>query len=202
VALRDFILTEKLTQEHAERYLTFVDRYHGDVFGDLHKRLTAAWEAELVQVNTECEAIADAIQDRDLRSPGIDSTIQLSATPQKLTSPRHRDPKMVSPSIKIPYVYHRETLDNILKRLMKVAKKTFDELAVQWGEIFNYEKRGQVTPGFRVELGDLHEGLKFKIISTISGEEAYRTIYSVQIDHGRAGSKTRDFDRIYLSSHV
>jgi hypothetical protein len=202
LALTDFILTEKLNHEHAERYLTYVDRYHQEVWTDLHKQLTAAWEAEIAKIIEAVDPIADMITKRELRVPGIISEIQLVTSPEKISTTRVRGWQQVSPSVKVPYVYHQETVDLILKRLLKTSEHVFEEIASKWSEIFNYEKKGQVQPGFRVELGDLHEGVKFKIISSIGGEEAYKTIYSVNIDHGRPESKIRSFDRVYLLSHV
>jgi hypothetical protein len=198
----DFILTEKLNHEHAERYLTYIDRYHNEVWTELHQQLTVAWEEEITKINDSVDPIADMIVQRELRSPGISSEIQLATSPEKIISSRVRGSNLVSPSVKIPYVYHQETIDLILKRLAKVSYVMFHNTASSWSEIFNYEKRGQVQPGFKVEFNDLHDGVKFKITSSIGGEEAYRTIYSVNIEHGKTGSKTKDFDRIYLLSHI
>lgn len=200
--LKDFILTEKLNHEHAERYLTYVDRYHSEVWTDLHKQLTAAWEAEIAKINESVDPIEDMVTKRELRTPGMFSEIQLVTSPEKIATSRVRGSQMVSPSVKVPYVYHHETVDLILKRLCVAAQHVFTDIASEWSEIFNYEKKGQVQPGFKVETGDLREGVKFKITSSIGGEEAYRTIYSVNIDHGRPESKIRSFDRVYLLSHV
>lgn len=202
MALSDFILTEKLNHEHAERYLTYIDRYHNEVWTELHQRLANEWEAELVKIKESIKPIDDMITQRELRSPGIISELQLLTSPEKINSTRIRGTNLVSPSVKVPYVYHSETVDLVIKRLSKVAVQVFNDIASEWSEIFNYEKKGQVIPGFKVESGDSHEGVKFKITSSIGGEEAYRTIYSVNVEHGRPGSKTRDFDRVYLLSHI
>ncbi len=200
--LKDFLLTEKLNHEHAERYLTYIDRYHQEVWTDLHKQLTIAWEAEIDMIMKSIEPIEDMITKREFRVPGIISEIQLITSPEKISTTRSRGLQQVSPSVKVPYVYHQETVDLILKRLLKTSQHVFKETASKWGEIFNYEKKGQVQPGFRVEMGDLHEGVKFKITSSIGGEEAYRSIYSVNIDHGKPESKIKSFDRVYLLNHI
>lgn len=200
--LREFILTEKLNHEHAERYLTYIDRYHNEVWTELHHLISTTWATELVKINDSIQPIEDMVVQRELRSPGIISELQLFTTPEKIASTRIRSTNQVSPSVKIPYVYHPETVDLILKRLSKTSSEAFQDIATKWSEIFNYEKKGQIQPGFKVESGDLHDGVKFKITSSIGGEEAYRTIYSVNIEHGRPGSKTKDFDRIYLLSHI
>lgn len=198
--LKNFIVSEELKVNHAERYLLYVDRYHSEIFLDLKKHLESAWLQALNQLKRSHPPKPQAVQDAQLRNSNATIELTLSDASEKIISSRFKSPTEVSPSLKIPLVYSHEERAHFIKKGLAAAGAAFKKTAESWREIFNYERKGQIKPWFKVtEEGD---EVRFQLMMSHEKAETYKTLYSVRVEFGKTGTKTRDFDRIYLSNLI
>lgn len=194
--LKSFIVTEELRQGHAERYLDFVDKYHPEFVIDVKQNLQEFWDKTLTKVRKERLISADRIQLAQFKNPKATVELALINHAEKLTTPRSREPLEVTPSVKIPHVYDAEERQLIIRQLIEAANEAFKKTAEEWREILNFEKRGRITPWFKITSD--HEEARLQLASSSEGEESYKTLYAVRLEHGKRSSKLKDFDRIYF----
>ena len=196
MSLKTFIIQESLHAEHAERFLLFKERYNTQVLLDLKKELEKAWNKEINSL-----AKHHKIKDEDLQLALLQntkSTVNLSIEPkdEKIISSRHREAIEVSPSVKIPMLYKREERELITKDLLSSAEDVIKKIIHKWDEIFHVEKKGRATPWFKITHD--HNEIRLQLVLSDSGQDMYKTLYSVRVEFGKNNSKTKDFDRVYL----
>ena len=196
--LRNFMISEDLKVNHAERYLSYIEKYHHEVFQDLKKDLEKTWESEISRLIKKFPPRADAVQDAQLKNSEATVSLTLTVSPEKLVSSRQREPSEVSPSVKIPLIYSRDEREMILKSIIKVSKESIEKTVKSWRELFHYEKNGRVEPWFKV-IND-HDEIRLQLVVSSGEQETYKTLYSVRVEYGKSGTKTKDFDRLYLIS--
>jgi hypothetical protein len=199
-SLKSFILGEEVKQSHAERYMLYVDRYHTEVLLDLKQRLEAAWRGALGTLNKTYPPKPEAVQDAQLRNPEATIKLELSDAHEKLISARSKTVLEVAPSFKIPLVYSVDERAHLIKKVLVTAVEVFKKTTARWREIFNYEEKSRLKPWFKIT----NEGdeVRFQLCVAHGGEETYKTLYAARVEYGKAGTKTRDFDRIYLTSLI
>jgi len=200
LGLKTFLIKEELKTSHAERYLTYVDRYHEQVFHDLKTKLEHEWEITLKAILKAHPIRPDVKRDALLQNPKATTEVTLTHASEKFISSRSPIPLEVSPSIKIPLIYSKEERDMITKKILASAKEVMQDTIDRWGEIFNYEKKGRVTPWFKI-VAD-HEEVRLQLAISTGDEESYKTLYAIRIEYGRKSSKIKDFDRIYLVNRI
>lgn len=198
--LKNFIISEEVRVSHAERYLSFLDRYHSQVFLDLKHHLEKIWDGSITDLSKKHKISDEAMQDALLRNPKATPELTLSRQAEKLITARAREPLEVSPSVKIPFVYSAQERHLLTKHILDAAKQGMEHVASQWKEIFNYEHKGKLTPWFKI-LQDPDE-VRFQLSMNSGQHEAFKTLYSVRVEYGKAGSKLKDFDRVYLTTLV
>jgi hypothetical protein len=198
--LKSFIIREELKTSHAERYITYIDRYHEHVFHDLKKKLEEEWESSLKSIIKKYPVHPEVVQDATLKNPKATTEITLSHKAEKLITSRSPTPLEVAPSIKIPLVYSQEERKLVTKALLDVAETAFKDTTTSWGEIFNYEKSGRIKPWFKIS-GD-NEEIRLQLALSESNSESYKTLYAVRMEFGKKNSKLKDFDRLYLVNFI
>ena len=196
--LKNFILSEEVRTSHAERYLGFLDRYHSQVFLDLKHHLEKVWDGTVASLSKKHKVSDEAIQDMLLRNPKATPELALSRQAEKLVTARAREPLEVSPSVKIPFVYSSQERHLLTKHILDAAKAGMEKVADDWKEIFNYEHKGKLQPWFKI-VQDPDE-VRFQLSMSSGQHEAFKTLYSVRVEYGKAGSKLKDFDRVYLTT--
>lgn len=198
--LKNFIINEEVKVSHAERYLGFLDRYHSQVFLDLKDHLEKSWHTSIQALSKKHPVSDEAIQDALLRNPKATPELLLTTTAEKLVTARVREPLEVSPSAKVPFVYSTPERHMLTKHILDDAKNSMEQIADRWREIFNYEHKGKIQPWFKI-LQDSDE-VRFQLAMGTGPNESFKTLYSVRVEYGKTGSKLKDFDRIYLHSHI
>lgn len=198
--LKNFIFNEELKVNHAERYLLYVDRYHSEIFLDLKKKLEAAWRKSLGELKKAHPPKPQAVQDAQLRNPNALVELTLSDSPEKIISARIRGPLEVAPSLKIPLVYSHDERTHIIKKILITAKEALKKIANDWSEIFTYEKKSQIKPWFKIS--EESDELRFQLVISNGDAETYKTLYAVRVEFGKTGTKTRDFDRVFLHNLI
>ena len=200
MGLKNFLINEELKTSHAERYLNYIDRYHEEIFHDLRTQLGNEWEKLTKSILRDHKIRAEVKQEIQLQNPKATTAVTLTHTPEKFISSRSSHPLEVSPSIKVPLLYSKEERDMITRKFLEATKSTIQDLVSGWGEVFNYEKKGRISPWFKIEAD--HEEVRLQLAVSSGDHEAYKTLYAVRIEYGRKGSKIRDYDRIYLVNLV
>lgn len=203
MSLQTFIIQENLRLEYAERLNIFQERYNHQVLLDLKDLLEKNWD-KLVKIESK-RHIVDNIDSElaIIKNPKAVILITLEKADERIITTRHREAIEVSPSIKIPLLLKTHVRDFIIKSLFDTAESTFIDIADKWKEIFRVEKNGRATPWFKI-IRDSDE-IRFQLILDSTNENtkaAYKTLYSIRIEYGKNGSKTKDFDRIYLISLI
>lgn len=196
MGLKSFLITEELKVSHAERYLSYVDRYHNEVFHDLKNILSDEWTKSLKSIERRHKVHPEAEQDALLKNPKATTKLTVSNAPTKLITSRSSTPIEVTPSVKIPLVYSQEEVALITKEIIKTASEAFHNTVREWSEVFNYEKKGRIQPWFKI-IEDSDE-VRLQLAVSSGSHESYRTLYAVRVEHGKKGSKLKDFNRVYL----
>ena len=195
--LKNFIISEENSVNHADRYLRFIERYSSLVLIDLKKQLTLEWEAAIKTLTHRHPTDASKVQDVQLRNPNACVALELVTSSEKLVTARSRTPIEVQPSVKIPLIYSIDERQLLTRALLTVAKEAMTDVVVKWREAFNYEHKGKIQPWFKI-IQDVDE-LRLQLSTSSNAHEDYKTLYAVRTEFGKP-SKLKDFDRIYLCS--
>lgn len=198
--LKNFIIQEALRNEHASRFILFKERYNSQVFLDLKNALEKEWDRDVKTLSKKYKVDEDAVAFSLLQNPKAAVGLAVESKDEKLVSSRHRETIEVSPSIKIPLIYKREERDLIIKSVLDSAEKAIKTITENWKEIFRIEKKGRATPWFKI-IRDSDE-IRVQLALTEGDNEMYKTLYSIRVEYGKAGSKLKDFDRIYLHALI
>lgn len=198
--LKTFIIQEALRNEHAARFILFKERYNSQVFLDLKNALEKEWERDTKSLSKKYKVDEDDVAFSLLQNPKASVGLSVEAKDEKLVSSRHRENIEVSPSIKIPLIYKRAERDLMIKSVLDSAEKAIKTITENWKEIFRIEKKGRATPWFKI-VRDTDE-IRVQLSLTDGDNEMYKTLYSIRVEYGKAGSKLKDFDRVYLHSLI
>lgn len=198
--LSQFILQEALQVSHADRYLSYVERFHLEVFLDLKKELEKQWLPICSKLNNRFKIHEQDRQEQTLQNPKACLEIELVSKTEKLTSSRSHTPLEISPSVKIPLFFKKEERELVLEELIDAAHITFLNTTDKWKSIFNYEKKGQLVPWFNILLEK--DEIRLQLALSHGSSHSYRTLYSVRTEYGKIGSKIKDYNRIYLTSAI
>ena len=198
--LKNFIMTEEVKTNHAERYLGFLDRYNSQVFLDLKHQLEKVWDPIINDLSKKHKVPADVIQDALLRNPKATTEIVLITTPEKLVTSRAREPLEVTPSVKIPFVYSTQERHLLTKHVIAGAAIAMKKIADEWKEVFNFEHKGKLQPWFKIV--DEPDEIRFQLSMGSGTHVSFKTLNSVRLEYGKSGSKLKDFDRIYLTTLI
>jgi hypothetical protein len=196
--LQNFIIQENLKLEHAERFITYQEQFHHQVYMALNTELEKAWVKEANKLSRSHKIPDDSVELALLQNPK--STVKLTVNQsEKIITSRNREPVDSSVSVKVPLLYSREKRDFMIKSFLSVATESLKEITSQWSEIFKVEKQGRALPWFKIVQD--HDEIRLQLALSSGKNEMYKTLYSVRIDYGKS-SKTKDFDRVYLISLI
>ena len=200
MSFQSFIIQENLRAEHAERFILYQERYNAEVLLDLKKLLESDWTKAINSLSKRYKITDEDVQSARFQNDNATVALSVESKDEKITSPRHREPVLVSPSVKIPLLYKKEERDLITKALLDSADDTIKDVTHQWREIFRVERKGRATPWFKIVRD--HDEIRFQLALTDGSQEMYKTLYAIRVEYGKVGSKLKDFDRIYLISLI
>lgn len=198
--LKNFIISEEVKVSHAERYLSFLDRYHSQVFLDLKNNLAKFWATTAIDLSKKHQVSDDDIQDAVFRNPKATLETTVVSAAERLVTARVREPVEVSPSVKIPFVYSVHERHFLTKKFLEAAATVMEKTASDWKTVFNYEHKGKLQPWFKIVQDS--EEIRFQLSMGFGVNESFKTLYSVRIEYGKSGSKLKDFDRVYLTTLI
>lgn len=199
-SLKNFIVEESLRSEHSERYFTFIDQYHKQVLIDLRDELAKSWQQTVRQLKKTYKIDPEAKVAATLKNPDALLDTLLITVVEKIISSRSSEHVTAAPSVKIPLAFSLTVREMMIQRLIKTAEDTLKRVADDWSEIFKIEKKGKLQPAFRV-IGD-HDESRLQLMVNTGTTEVYKTLYVVRVEYGKKSSKTKDFDRVYLTSMI
>jgi len=198
MSLKTFIIKEELNAEHSARFLLFKERYHTLVLVDLKKSLETEWTKDVKALSKRYKIEDEDLQLALLKNPKAVIQMLIEPKDEKIISSRHRETIEISPSVKIPLLYKKEERDLMIQELLRYAEVAIKNVASNWDEIFNIEKKGRASAWFKI-VHDNDE-IRFQLALSDNKQETYKTLYSIRVEYGKVGSKTKDFDRVYLHS--
>jgi hypothetical protein len=200
MSLQSFILQEELRADHAGRFILYQERYNTEVLLDLKKTLEKDWAKVVNSLSKKYKTAAEDVQLARFQNTNATIALEVEFKDEKITSPRHREPMLVSPSVKIPLIYRKEERDLIAKAIFDEAESSMKDVTERWREIFRVEKKGRAIPWFKIARDN--DEIRFQLTLTEGSQEMYKTLYTVRVEYGKVSSKLKDFDRIYLSSLI
>lgn len=198
--LKTFIISEAVKINHAERYLSYLEKYHVEVLHDLRKILIKSWETSISKLLVKNPPNIELVQYAQLKNPKATIQLALVTKPEKVLTSRTRTTVEVHPSIKIPFVYPTSERQLLTKHLLSDADSAIKELVSKWKQIFNYESKGRLQPWFKIVHDDASDEIRLQLSLNEGSVEAFKTLYSIRVEYGKSSSKLRDYDRIYLIS--
>jgi hypothetical protein len=197
--LKNFLVQEAIDESHAKRLLDYQDKFHNEAAAELHERLAKAWSASLKELAKKHQPDADAIQDMNFKNPdkacvGLD----LVTAPRKIQSSRFHKVKETSLSVKISLAFTEPQRKVIRKTLLAEASKVLKGLMDDWRLVFKQENpKGLITTLFQIVHHD--DEVRFGLASGADdASNHYRTVFVVGTEYGKAGTKLRDHDLVYL----
>lgn len=196
---QNFIVQEDLRAEYAQRFLTFQERYHHEVFVDLKKTLEQEWSKETSALSKKFKIKQDDLEFALLQNPNATVKLSVENKSEKIMSTRHRNAINAVLSVKIPLILSNEERDFIIKSLASVTEAAFKSVTHRWSEIFKIETKTRSKPCFRITK-DEHDEVRLQFALSAESAETYRTLYATRVEYGKASSKLKDFDRFYLVS--
>lgn len=200
MSLQTFIIQEDLRGELASRFLLYQERYNTQILLDLKNWLEKDWTKAVNSLSKKFKLDDEDVQLALFQNPKATIALIVESKDEKVASSRNREQTEVSPSVKIPMLYNAEERDLILKNLLNEAEKVINDVTHQWREIFRVERKGRATPWFKIVRDN--DEIRFQLALSSDNQEMYRTLYSIRTEYGKKGSKTKDFDRIYLISLI
>lgn len=196
-SLSTFIVAEGLKTRSVLALHRFDTLFKHQVTKDIQQELYAAWHAtaKALKIKVDKQAAEDAV----FKNPKATVAVVVSNSPVKLfSSAENGRVKHVSPSVKLPLILSTADAGIAREAFLSDAAKQF-ELAIHgWSEVFMHElKNGQVKTDFCVKRD--HRSVRLCLTATDKNVEHETVLYHVTIEHGKLGSKVRDYDTIFLS---
>ena len=210
-SFKNHSLTEQVRASHAAKYMNYEEKYHHKLGMALRDELINNWQADIKRMNDQLDTMIKkqhssvASQDHVNRmketNPDVKTTYELVDKPESLSSSRWIGSKFVGPSVKIPISIlstpHRIDAINFL---LDAAEGVFHYATKKIGKILDLSGEDSLPSLFRVVRD--HEDVKLQFVSSKGGHETAKTIFKVAVEHGRPGSKTKDFDRVFFIDNL
>jgi predicted ribonuclease YlaK len=196
-SLSTFIVAESLKTRSVLALHRFDTLFKHQVTKDLQQELYAAWRstARTLKVKVDKQTAEDAV----FKNPKATVALVVSDKLVKLfSSAENGRVKLVSPSVKLPLLLSAADAGIAREAFLADAAKQF-ELAIHgWSEVFMHElKSGQVKTDFCVKRDN--RSVRLCLTAADKSIEHETVLYHVTIEHGKLGSKVRDYDTIFLS---
>lgn len=194
--LSSFILSENLKTRHVLSLHRFKDLFRDQVTLDVRADLSKRWGS----VITKSEAkVSQAVKrEARLKYEKAVTEVTLFSRPTKLyTSSELGRVSEVSPAVKVPHLLSREERNLIIKQLFDVSAEAFKHVIDTWKEAFMRERfDGSWVTDFKIRRDE--RSVRLLLSSKAENIEHETPIFYVSIEHGKAGSKTRAYDMVYL----
>lgn len=194
--LSSFILSETLKNKHVLSLHKFKELFKDQVTLDVRSNLLKRWDTVISKLEVK---VPPAVKrEARLKYEKAVTEVTLFSRPTKLYSASELGRTTeVSPAVKVPHLLSKEERNLIVKQLFAAGEETFKHVIDTWKEAFQRERAdGTWVTDFKVRKDE--RSVRLLLSSKSEGVEHETPLFYVSIEHGKAGSKTRAYDMIYL----
>lgn len=191
----DFALQEEVRASHAAKFMTYEDQYHHKLAIEARRNLIDAWKQVIQPISVNQDRVAAVLE----RNPKACVKLEVAEEPERVSSTRWAGTKLIGPSVKIPACFPIPDRVSIAKKLLASSKETLERLVRQAGKVLELDGF-DLWELLRVVADD--DDVRLQFVSSKGGRETAKTIFKVALEHGRPGSKTRDFDRVFFIDNL
>lgn len=194
--LSSFILSENLKAKHVLSLHRFKELFKDQVTLDLRSNLFKLWDSIVTKLDVKVPPATK--REARLKYEKAVTEVTLLSRPTKLYSSTELGrTSEVSPAVKIPHLLSREERNLIIKRLFDESESAFKHTVATWKEAFMRERfDGTWVTDFVIRRDE--RSIRLLLSSKNNGVEHETPLFYVSIEHGKAGSKTRAYDMVYL----
>lgn len=205
--LKRFIVKEEIRSSHAVKFLDYQDNFHDDVQEDLVALLSKEWK-KLTSKLAETKPHGERAEDMALKNPEAFLGIEFTNAEANVGSGRFSKSKLTSVSVKISHAYSTDQRRVLIKHYLDLAKECFEKIIKKNEDAFAIKMAsGNVKILFHAKKSDDETvKLQFKTIDkqkdTNAKDEVVKTIFMVGVEHGKEGSKTKHYDRVFFIDYT
>jgi len=202
--LKNFILEEGIKSSHAAKYLDYQDNFHDDVLEDLMVALSKQWK-KTVEIRSKNLPDKDRAEDMALKNPKAFLGIEYSGAEATVGVGRFPKAKTTSMSVKISHAFSYESRRSLIRGFLDDAQHIFETVVHKNEDAFaiKFTSGKHKTLFHVVRSDDSTVKIQFKTVDKEKGsKEIVKTIFMVGVDHGKEGSKTKHYDRIFFVDYT
>lgn len=205
--LKNFIIREEIRSSHAVKFLDYQENFHDDVQEDLVALLSKEWK-KLVDKLSTVKPHGERAENMALKNPEAFLGLEFTNAEANVGSGRFSKPKVTSVSVKISHAYSADQRRVLVKQFLDSAKESFEKIINKNEEAFAIKMAsGNVKILFHAKKSDDETvKLQFKTIDkqkdSATKDEVVKTIFMVGVEHGKEGSKSKHYDRIFFIDYT
>jgi hypothetical protein len=194
--LSSFILAENLKNKHVLSLHKFKTMFKDQVTLDVRADLVKRWDSVITKLDIKVPLALK--REARLKYEKAITDVTLFARPTKLYSASELGrTSEVSPAVKVPHLLSKEERNLILKQLFDASEEAFKHVIATWRDAFMRERAdGTWVTDFIIRRDE--RSIRLLLSSKHNGVEHETPLFYVSIEHGKAGSKTRAYDMVYL----
>lgn len=199
--LKSFILNEEIKAAHAVKFLDYQDNFHDDVQEDLITLLSKEWKKSAEKLSSSTTPHEGRVEDMKFKNPEPFLGIEFTNEETQIGVGRFTSPKMSPISVKISHAYTAEQRKILIRNLLSVAKGVFEIIILKNKDAFDIKMASGNHKTLFVVKNDADEQavkLQFKTSEKNNKSEIAKTIFMVGVEHGKEGSKSKHFDRVFF----
>lgn len=196
-SLSSFIIAESLKTRSIIALHRYDAIFKHEITKDLQRRLFTAWKQQAKSLALKVDKLA--AESATFKNPKATIAVTVAEIPIKLySSAESGRARVVSPSVKLPLLLSDPDHAIAKEAMLTAAVTQFTEITHAWAEVFMHElNSGQIKTDFEVKRDSRSVRLCLTAIDKHIEHET--VLYHVAVEHGKLGSKVRDYDTIYLS---
>lgn len=204
--LKNFILEEGIKSSHAVKYIDYQDNFHDDVQEDIVDALSKQWKKS-VEFKQKVKPDPERAEDMSLKNPNAFLGIEFSSKETPIGVGRFPKPKVTSVSVKISHAFNSDTRRILIRGFLDDAQHIFEKIVHKNEDAFSIKfTSGKHKALFHVvRSDDSTVKIQFKTVEkdqNKNSKEIVKTIFMVGVDHGKEGSKTKHYDRIFFVDYT
>lgn len=193
--LSAFILTERLNDKQVIALHRFNELFKAQVTVDITDVLVATWTKAIKQLP---KVKASTAEDAKLQNPKVLTDVTVVEKPLKLLAASELGRSTeVSPAVKVPLLLSRAERTVVTNKLFDIAQETFNKTLRDWSEAFMFERSGRLATEFKVRRDS--RAVRLSLVTSTDNVEHETIVYYVTVEHGKATSKARSYDLVYLN---
>lgn len=204
--LKNFILEEGIKSSHAVKLIDYQDNFHDDVQEDLIAALSKQWKKS-VEHRKNDKPDEERATEISLKNPNAFLGIEFSTKEVSVGLGRFPKAKITSVSVRISYAFNADTRRLLIRGFLNDAQHIFETIVHKNEDAFSIKfESGKHKALFHVvRSDDSTVKIQFKTLEKNKDKnpkEIVKTIFMVGVEHGKEGSKTKNYDRVFFIDYT